>query len=128
MTIDHITAVTAPVHPALVASAFDCLALFHPTQRLRPRLLIAVVCTVGGTEHDARALLVRIRAAAVMLRDPRWLPWSAYFKACSADAHAAFDAIVLDLVATLPLDASLLFSPNDFFDALLARVPVSGGD
>lgn len=126
MTIHQIPSTTAPVNPDLVACAFDCLALFHPAQRLRPPLLIAVVCTVGGTEQDARALLVRIRAAAVLLRDPRWLPWSAYFKSCSPDAHTAFDAIVLELVALLPVDPSLLFSADDFFKSLLARVKVSG--
>ena len=116
---------TAPIAPTLVASALDCLSLVPRDRRLEPALLVAITRTVSATDSEAAALLVRIRAAATVLCDPRWPPWSNYFKACTPDAHATFDSVVLDLVATLPLDSSLRFSADLFFQTLIARVPAA---
>ena len=111
---------TAPIPPALIAAALDCLAFMPDGHRLEPSLLIAVTRTITTNTHDADALLIRIRAAAIILRDLRWQNWSKYFKASTPELHRAFDAVMLDCVATLPLDAALRFSPDEFFDALLS--------
>jgi hypothetical protein len=115
---------TAPIPPALVAAALDCLAFMPDGHRLEPSLLIAVTRTITTNTDDANALLVRIRATAIILGDPRWQNWSTYFKASTPEMHRAFDVVMLDCVATLPLDASLKFCPNEFFDALLSGTPL----
>ena len=115
---------TAPIPPALVAAALDCLAFMPDGHRLEPSLLIAVTRTITSNTNDADALLVRIRATAIILRDPRWQSWSAYFRASTPEMHRAFDVVMLDCVATLPLDASLKFCPDEFFDALLSGTPL----
>ena len=116
---------TAPIAPALVAAALDCLAFMPNGYRLEPSMLIAVTRTITTDVREADALLVRIRAAAIILNDPRWPKWSAYFKASTPQMHRAFDVVMLDCVATLPLDPSLRFSPDTFFDALLSRLPLT---
>ena len=63
---------TAAIAPALVAAALDCLAFMPDGHRLEPSLLIAVKRTITTVTGEADALLVRIRAAAIILRDPRW--------------------------------------------------------
>jgi hypothetical protein len=115
---------TAPIPPALVAAALDCLAFMPDGHRLEPSLLIAVTRTITANRHEADALLVRIRAAAIILGDPRWPSWSAYFRASTPEMHRAFDVVMLDCVATLPLDASMKFCPDEFFDALLSGTPL----
>ena len=96
-----------------------------------PHLVVALVGPIAvlffayrGFTGEADALLVRIRAAAIILRDPRWQNWATYFKATTPGMHRAFDAVMLDVIATLPLDAALRFSPDAFFDALLSRLPL----
>ncbi len=114
---------TAPVPPALVAAAFDTLARVPLEHRLQPSMIISISRRYGGDNAQSLALLARIRAAAIVLRDPRWRPWAAYFKSCDSDAHCLFDAVLLHLVASSPLTPTLHFASDDFFDALLARVP-----
>ena len=92
--------------------------------RLEPSLVIAVTRAITTNTEDANALLVRIRATAIILGDPRWQNWSAYFRASTPEMHRAFDVVMLDCVATLPLDASLKFCPDEFFDALLSGTPL----
>ena len=75
---------------------------------------------------EAITLLVRIRAAGIVMADPRWPKWSRYFRSNPQTTYRVFDAVVLDIIATLPLDASLRFAPEIFFDALLASIPVDG--
>ena len=117
---------TTPVPPALLAATFDTLARFPLAQRLEPALLFAISRRIGGSDAQSVALLARIRAAAIMLRDPRWLPWGAYFRTCGRDAHCLFDAAILHIIATLPLTPALRFSSDDFFDAVLVRVKADG--
>ena len=116
--------VTASIPPALVAAALDCLAFMPNGHRLEPSLLIAVTRTITTNTRDADALVVRIRAAAIILADPRWQNWSTYFRASTPEMRRAFDVVMLDCVATLPLDASLKFCPDEFFDALLSGTPL----
>ena len=110
-----------PVPLALLAATFDSLARIPLEQRLDSNHLIAISRRIGCSDTEALALLARIRAAAIVLRDPRWLPWSAYFRTCGRDEHCLFDATILHIVATLPLTSALRFHSGDFFDAVLAR-------
>lgn len=125
MTLDTQLAIT-PVPPALLAATFDTLARIPLEQRLEPAHLIAISRRYGCSDAQSMALLARIRAAAIVLREPRWLPWSAYFRTCGRDAHCLFDAAILHIVATLPLTGALRFQCDDFFDAVLARTSASG--
>ena len=122
MTIQHAAIPTASISPALVAAALDCLAFIPDGHRLEPSLLIAVTRTIAPNVGEADALLIRIRAAAIVFCDPRWPKWSNYFKAQNRATRAAFDYAVLAVVAELPLDASLKFAATDFLDAVLERV------
>lgn len=116
----------SPVPPALLAATFDMLARFPLVQRLEPTQLIAISRRIGGSDAQSMALLTRIRAAAVVLRDPRWSSWAAYFKTCGRDQHCLFDVAILHIVATLPLTAELRFDSDEFFDAVLARTDAGG--
>lgn len=111
---------TAPVSPALIAAAFDRLAWVPAGSTLHRRLLITMARSVGCTDTEMPALLVRIRAAAIVFADPRWLPWAAHFKACDGDARRNFDAGLLTVIAELPLNSALRFDADRFFGALLA--------
>ncbi|MEQ1615646.1 MAG: hypothetical protein ABL904_23065 [Hyphomicrobiaceae bacterium] len=122
MTQDTLIA-TPPVPPALVAAAFDTLARVPLEHRLEPSMIIAISRRYGGDNAQSLALLARIRAAAIVLRDPRWRLWAAYFQNSDRDARCLFDAVLLHLVASLPLTPTLHFVSDMFFDALLARVP-----
>ena len=119
--------VISPVPPALLAATFDTLARIPLEQQLDSDHLIAISRRIGCSDAEALALLARIRAAAIVLRDPRWLPWSAYFRTCGRDEHCLFDAAILHIVATLPLTCCAhRFHSDDFFDAVLARTSPSG--
>jgi hypothetical protein len=122
MTIHYTSIPTASISPALVAAALDCLAFIPDGHRLEPSVLIAVTRTIAPNVGEADALLVRIRAAAIVFCDPRWPKWSAYFKAQDRATRAAFDHAVLAVVAQLPLNASLKFTVTDFLDAVLEHV------
>lgn len=125
MTLDTQLAIT-PVSPALLAATFDTLARIPLKRGLEPAHLIAISRRYGCNDAQSMALLARIRAAAIVLRDPRWLPWSAYFRTCGRDEHCQFDAAILHIVATLPLTPALRFHSDDFFDAVLSRTSASG--
>jgi hypothetical protein len=122
MTTHHAADLTVSIPPALVAAALDCLAFIPDGHRLEPSLLIAVTRTITPNIAEADALLVRIRAAAIVMCDPRWPKWSAYFRAQDKVTRAAFDHAVLAVVAELPLDTSLKFTVTDFLDAVLEHV------
>ena len=125
MTPDTQLAIT-PVPPALLAATFDTLARIPLEQPLEPAHLIAISRRIGCSDAEALALLARIRAAAIVLRDPRWLPWSTYFRNCGRNEHCVFDAAILHIVAALPLTAAHRFHGDEFFDAVLARTGASG--
>lgn len=124
-TFDPVAA-SAAVSPALIASTLDCLALLPKTERLVPAQLMIITGTLARDGNEAAALLVRIRAAAIVMRDQRWPSWSTYFKSSDTDQRCAFDSTVSIVIAGLPLDATLKFDADAFFDALLARVPAEG--
>jgi hypothetical protein len=121
-----ITPNATPVPPILVASVLDRLAAFPANHRLDPAHLISIARGIGCSDVQTGALVVRIRAAAIELEDPRWRPWSGYFRMCPPDARCHFDALVLRTIAELPLTSSLRFPPGTFFDALLAGVTPDG--
>ena len=62
----------------------------------------------------------RIRAAAIVLNDPRWPEWSASFKTVADGERQALDTSLLWAIGALPLTRDLNFNADDFFDALLA--------
>ena len=68
------------IPPALIGAALDCLAQLPDGHRLCPTLLRSVAHVIGCDRADTPALLARIRAAAIVMNDPRWPPWSAHFQ------------------------------------------------
>lgn len=117
-----ITPNATPVPPILVASVLDRMAMVPVGHRLNPAQLITIARGIGCSDVQTGALVVRIRAAAIELENPRWRPWSTYFRTCTPDARCRFDALVLRIIAELPLTSALRFAPGHFFDALLAGV------
>jgi hypothetical protein len=108
------------VPPALIGAALDCLAQLPDGHRLCPTLLRSVAHVIGCNRADTPALLARIRAAAIVMNDPRWPPWSAHFNSCAAEQRQAFETALLGIIAELPLLLDLTFNADAFFDALLA--------
>jgi hypothetical protein len=123
------TASTSPIKsipPALIGAALDCLAQLPDGHRLCPTLLRSVAHVIGCDKADTPALLARIRAAAIIMNDPRWPPWSAHFQTCTAAQRQAFETALLGNIAELPLLLDLTFHSDTFFDALLASaMPLS---
>jgi len=115
----HTALSTIPIQPAQVAELLDCLKHVPVGMRLDSVVLFGLARGIGCSDSETPALIVRIRATAIVFNDPRWLPWSAYFRSCSPEAHQAFDAVVLKVVAELPLTQALTFNANLFFRALL---------
>ena len=115
------TTTIASLPPALIGAALDCLAQLPDChRRLDSSLLVCVARVIGCSNSETPALLARIRAAAIVMNDPRWPEWSASFKVAADEQRQAFDAAMLQIIAALPLTQDLQFSADDFFDALLA--------
>ena len=114
---------TAPISPALIASALDCLAVIPTNSRLDAALMTAVAREIGCCEAATPTLIIRMRAAAIVFCDPRWSAWSTYFKSCGPDARIAIDAVIVTAIAELPLTAAFRFDPDRFFSALLDQTP-----
>ena len=107
--------------PTLIGAALDCLAQLPDGHRLCPTLLKSVAHVIGCDRADTPALLARIRAAAIVMNDPRWPPWSAHFNTCAAEQRQVFETALLGVIAELPLLQDLTFHSDAFFDALLAN-------
>jgi hypothetical protein len=114
------------ISPALIAAVFDCLAHMPKCERLEPDLLIRIARAIGCSDREMPALVVRVRAAAIVFADPRWDHWLGVLRAGDADARRANDAALLRIIAELPLTAGLRFSPDLFFRALLALAQPCG--
>jgi hypothetical protein len=108
------------IPPALIGAALDCLAQLPDGHRLCPMLLKAVAHVIGCDRADTPALLARIRAAAIVMNDPRWPPWSTHFQTCASEQRQVFETALLRIIAELPLLLDLTFHADSFFDALLA--------
>lgn len=117
--------IVAAVPPSLVGTCIDRLQrLPRGASSAADRLMLVAVCT-GRDEHEAAALFVRLITAAFVWRDPRWRKWRAA-AAWSFDAAVAFEALALELLAGLPLEADLPASVDHFFAALATRISVRG--
>ena len=114
--------VIAPIPATIIAAAIDRLKHLPGGPGRKSELIALVAQSVGRDENEAKALFLRLAAAAIVFRDPRWNNWRSYFGSCSGEAFREFDDLVLKLFATLPLDPDLRFSGDHFFGELLARV------
>lgn len=113
------------VPPILVGLCLDRLQrLPRATTCASTRLMLVATCT-GRNDGEVAALFVRLVTAAFVCRDPRWRLWRAASTA-SRDAAVAFEALVLDLFARLPLEQHPAASVDSFFAALAARVSARG--
>ena len=110
----------APLAPALIGAALDCLAQLPDGHRLDPTLLVSIARAIGCNVAETPALLTRIRAAAIVMNDPRWPAWPVHLRTSTAEERQAFDAAMLRIIAELPLSPDLKFNADAFFDALLA--------
>jgi hypothetical protein len=112
---------SAPLSPAVIGAALDCLATMPSANPLEPSTMAAIGRAIGCTHDEAKALAVRVRAAALILADACWHPWSTYHKTLPREEKQAFDLAFVTVVAELPLDASLRFAPENFCYAILDR-------
>ena len=116
----------APLAPALIGAALDCLAQLPDGHRLDPSLLVSVARAIGCSSSETPALLTRIRAVAIVMNDPRWPAWPVAMKTADVEERQAHGAALLQIIAALPLMQDLRFNADDFFDALLVRaIPLS---
>ena len=109
---------TVVIAPAVVAAALDCLAVFDHDP-VSPGHMHLIATALGCREPEATALTLRLLATAAVLNDPRWTPWSRFYKSASRDDRRHFDRIFLLTVSGLPLDARGRFDANAFFGDLL---------
>lgn len=111
----------APLSAALIASTLDCLPLLPADQQRDPRIFAKIALALGAEAHEAAGVHLRLRATEVLFADPRWLPWKVYFRSADYAARSAFDAIVISLIAAMPMTRAANFAADDFFTALIAR-------
>ena len=95
-------------------------------ERLEPDLLIRIARAIGCSDREMPALVIRVRAAAIVFADRRWDHWLVVLRAGDADMRRANDAALLRIISELPLTAALRFSPDLFFRALLALAQPCG--
>jgi hypothetical protein len=110
----------APISAELIAAAFQCLALIPKQDRLDPAVMIAIARVITRSEGEAMALFARIRALGMVMRDPRWQPWQAYFRNCDAGERRCFAFHIRRLAGILPVTRDLRFSADVFFEELLS--------
>ena len=115
-----------PLPPALIGAALDCLAHLPDGHQLDANVMVAVARAIGCHNSETSALLVRIRAAAIVMNDARWPAWPLSLKSASAEERQIFDAAMLKIIGALPLSSELTFSSDAFFEALLASVAPLG--
>ncbi len=117
--------VVVAVPPLLIGTCIDRLRRLPPApSRTSDQLILVAVCT-GRDEQEAAALFVRLVTAAFICRDQRWLAWRVASRS-PLNAAIAFEATVLDLFATLPLEHDLAASADAFFAAILIRMRAQG--
>lgn len=121
MTVASADPRSAPLSPAVIGAALDYLATMPSVNPLEASTMAAIGQAIGCTHDEAAALAVRVRAAALILADTCWRPWSAYHKALPREEKQAFDLAFVTVVAELPLDSSLRFVPAVFCRAILDR-------
>ena len=97
----------APLAPALIGAALDCLAQLPDGHRLDPSLLVSVARAIGCSNSETPALLTRIRATAKVMNDQRWPAWPVAMKTAGVEERQAFDAAMLQIIAALPLSKRL---------------------
>lgn len=112
----------APISAELIAAAFQCLSLIPKPDRLDPAVLIAIARVIARNEGEAMAVFTRIRALGMVMRDPRWQPWEAYFKNCDAGECRCFAFHIRRLAGILPVTRDLRFSADAFFEELVTGV------
>ncbi|RTL63053.1 MAG: hypothetical protein EKK41_24200 [Hyphomicrobiales bacterium] len=117
--------IVVSVPPALIGICLDRLQRLPPApSHASDHLLLVATCTASN-EDEAAALFVRLVTAAFICRDARWRQWRTFSRS-SVDAAIAFEALVIHLFATLPLQDVLHRSADDFFAALITGVHAIG--
>ena len=111
----------APLSAVLIASTLDCLPLLPADQQRDPRIFAKIALALGAEAHEAAGVHLRLHATEVLFADPRWQPWKAYFRSADRPARIAFDALVILLIATMPMTKTAGFIADDFFELLIAR-------
>ena len=110
---------TIVIAPAIVSAALDCLAHLACLDPVRPSHMHLIARALGCAEPEAKALTLRLVATAIVFQDPRWPPWSCFYKAQSPAGRRIFDAVLVQAVAATALDRSGHFEADAFFGDLL---------
>ena len=110
---------TIVIAPAIVSAALDCLAHLACLDPVRPSQMHLIARALGCAEPQARALRLRLVATAIVFQDPRWPPWSQFYKAQTRAGRRIFDAVLMQAIAATALDRSGHFEADAFFGELL---------
>lgn len=124
----HACQSTPSISPALVSATLDCLPFVAAHRGATPRVFIHIALALGATPADAVALVLRFVAAEAVLADRRWSAWRSVIRGSDAGTRRRLDALVIALIATLPLDGALRFDADCFFASLLGDLAVSHGN
>ena len=84
----------APLAPALIGAALDCLAQLPDGHRLDPSLVVSVARAIGCSRSETPALLTRIRAAAIVMNDPRWPAWPVAMKTAGVEEQRPLHTVL----------------------------------
>ena len=115
----------APLPPSLIASTLDVVLHVPDSERRQPHMFMKIAIALGAGPAEAAGVHFRLRAAESLLADARWQPWRYYFRTADHERHRAFDALVIALIATMPMTQDVRFTADAFFAALLTRVDAS---
>jgi hypothetical protein len=113
--------ITHTVSPNLIAATILALPV-DAIRRNQLDTIVTTACKRAATQDEAVALLIRIRAAAILFRDLQWLAFMTGIRVKASNELTLVDGIILELIATRPLDASLHFVTDDFCNAMRTRV------
>jgi hypothetical protein len=113
--------ITGTVSPNLIAATIQALPV-DAIGRNQLDTIVNTACKRAGTQNEAVALLIRIRAAAILFREPQWLAFMSSIRVTASNRMTMMNGIILDLIATQPLDASFHFVTDDLCHAMRTRM------
>jgi hypothetical protein len=117
-----LSTIASTVSPDLIAATVAAIPPVAIEQSNQLHTIIATACSTASSQDEALALLIRMRAAAILFRDKQWLDCISRIRTNASCQLAMKDGIILELIATQPLDASLHFDTDDFCNAMRDRI------
>jgi hypothetical protein len=114
--------VTRTISPELIAATVAAIPPLAIEQSNQLHTIIAMACSTATSQGEALALLIRLRAAAILFRDELWLDCISRIRTKASYQLTMMDRIIIELIVTQPLDPSLHFVTDDFCNAMRDRI------